>query len=138
MPDVLADLATTLALSKGETTNIPVCNRSVLHSLDKCDHENSNSITIPTNDEEDWRTPLIEYLKHGEALWAYRTMHRAATQATPYSMVYGVEVVLPLESQIPSLCIAVEEGLTVEDNAYLRLEELEALDKKRLETQQQL
>ncbi|KAL0291477.1 UNVERIFIED_CONTAM: hypothetical protein Scaly_2636100 [Sesamum calycinum] len=66
MPDVLADLATTLALSEGETTSIPVCNRSVLPSLDKCDHKNSNSITIPTNDEEDWRTPLIEYLKHGE------------------------------------------------------------------------
>ncbi|KAL0423583.1 UNVERIFIED_CONTAM: hypothetical protein Sradi_0893100 [Sesamum radiatum] len=65
-------------------------------------------------------------------------MHRTASQATPYSMVYGVEVVLPLESQIPSLCIAVEEGLTAEDNAHLRLEELEALDEKSLETQQQL
>ncbi|XP_075092155.1 uncharacterized protein LOC142172440 [Nicotiana tabacum] len=38
-----------------------------------------------------------------EALWAYRTTHRTPTQATPYSLVYGVEAVLPLERQIPSL-----------------------------------
>ena len=43
------------------------------------------------------------------------------TQATPYSLVYGVEAVLPLESQIPSLRISIEEGLTGEENAKLRL-----------------
>uniref|UniRef100_A0A2N9I0X6 Uncharacterized protein n=1 Tax=Fagus sylvatica TaxID=28930 RepID=A0A2N9I0X6_FAGSY len=37
----------------------------------------------------------------GEALWAYRTTYRTPTQATPYSLVYGVEAVLPLERQIP-------------------------------------
>ena len=62
----------------------------------------------------------------GEALWAYRT----PTQATPYSLVYGVEAVLPLERQIPSLRIAIHEGLIDEDNAKLRLQELETLDKK--------
>ncbi|XP_047270502.1 uncharacterized protein LOC124899606 [Capsicum annuum] len=41
--------------------------------------------------------------KIGEALWAYRTNFRTATQATPYSLVYGVEAVLPLEQQILSL-----------------------------------
>ena len=53
-----------------------------------------------------------------------------------YSLVYGVEVVLPLERQIPSLRIAIQEGLSNEDNVRLRLEELEALDEKRLEAQQ--
>ncbi|KAL0406168.1 UNVERIFIED_CONTAM: hypothetical protein Slati_3930700 [Sesamum latifolium] len=76
--------------------------------------------------------------KIGETLWAYQTTHWTATQATPYSLVYGFEAVLPLKSQIPSLCIAIQEGLTVEDNARLGLEELEALDEKRLEAQQQL
>ena len=36
----------------------------------------------------------------GEALWAYRTMYRVPTQSTPYALVYGVEVILPLEIQI--------------------------------------
>ncbi|KAL0394674.1 UNVERIFIED_CONTAM: hypothetical protein Slati_4433600 [Sesamum latifolium] len=47
------------------------------------------------------------------------------------------EAVLPLEQQIPSLRIAIQ-GLTEEENARLRLEELEALDEKRLEAQQRL
>ncbi|KAM1404735.1 hypothetical protein ACFX2I_013192 [Malus domestica] len=43
-----------------------------------------------------------------EALWAYRTTHKTPTQATPSSLVYGVEAVLPLESQIPSLRMAIQ------------------------------
>lgn len=82
--------------------------------------------------KKDWHERL------GEALWAYRTTHRTPTQATPYSLVYGVEAVLLLEKQIPSLRIAIQEGLTTEDNARLRLEELEALDERRLEAQQRL
>ena len=60
------------------------------------------------------------------------------TLATPYLLVYGVEALLPLERQIPFLRIAIQEGLTNEENARLRLEELEALDEKRLEAQQHL
>ena len=60
------------------------------------------------------------------------------TQATPYSLVYGVEAVLHLERQIPSLRIAIQEGLTGEENTKLRLQELEAFDEKRLEAQQRL
>ncbi|KAL3527706.1 hypothetical protein ACH5RR_012362 [Cinchona calisaya] len=77
------------------------------------------------------------YQRIGEALWAYRTTFRTPTQATPYALVYGVEAVIPLECQIPSLRIAVQ-GLNEEDNARLRLEELEVLDVKRLEAQQRL
>ncbi|XP_070039712.1 uncharacterized protein [Nicotiana tomentosiformis] len=68
-----------------------------------------------------------------EAVWAYRTTHRTPTQATPYALVYGVEAVLPLERQIPLLRLAIQEGITNEENARLRLAELEALDEKRLE-----
>ncbi|KAL0311676.1 UNVERIFIED_CONTAM: hypothetical protein Scaly_2918200 [Sesamum calycinum] len=66
------------------------------------------------------------------------TTVRTPTQATPDALVYGVETVIPLEQQIPSLRIAIQEGLTEEENARIRLEELEALDEKRLEAQQRL
>ncbi|KAM2220062.1 hypothetical protein ACFX1S_019309 [Malus domestica] len=46
--------------------------------------------------------------------------------------------VLPLESQIPSLRMAIQEGLTEEENAKLQLQEFEALDKRRLKAQQHL
>ncbi|XP_075095151.1 uncharacterized protein LOC142173456 [Nicotiana tabacum] len=49
-----------------------------------------------------------------------------------------VEAVLPLERQIPSLRLAIKEDLTEEENTLLHLEELEALDEKRLKAQQSL
>ncbi|XP_070047111.1 uncharacterized protein [Nicotiana tomentosiformis] len=67
-----------------------------------------------------------------EALWAYKTNHCMPTQATPYSLVYGVEVVLPLERQIPSLRLAIREGIADEEDARLQLAALEALNEKRL------
>ncbi|KAK4389773.1 hypothetical protein Sango_2314300 [Sesamum angolense] len=64
MADALANLATTLVLSEGEMTNISVCNRWVLPSVDTFDHEDSDAITIATTNEKHWRTPLVVYLKH--------------------------------------------------------------------------
>ncbi|KAA0059892.1 uncharacterized protein E5676_scaffold184G001030 [Cucumis melo var. makuwa] len=59
-------------------------------------------------------------------------------EVTPYSLVYGIEAILPLEREIPSLRMTVQEGLTTEVNVKLRLQELEAFDEKRLEAQQAL
>ncbi|XP_070025272.1 uncharacterized protein [Nicotiana sylvestris] len=73
-----------------------------------------------------------------DALWAYRTTHRTPTHVTPYSLINGVEAVLPLERQIHSLQLAIQEGITDEENARLRLVELEALYEKRLEAKQSL
>ena len=45
------------------------------------------------------------------------TTYRTLAQATPYSLAFGVEAVLPLERQIPSLRLAIQEELTEEENA---------------------
>ncbi|XP_074277878.1 uncharacterized protein LOC141601488 [Silene latifolia] len=87
---------------------------------------------VVAKSKRDWHERI------GEALWAYRTTYKTPTQATPYALVYGVEAVLPLEMQIPSLRIAIQEELTEDENDKLRLAELEALDEKRLEAQQKL
>ena len=42
------------------------------------------------------------------ALWAYRTSFRTSTRATPYSLVYGMEVVLHVEIEMGSLRVALE------------------------------
>jgi hypothetical protein len=42
------------------------------------------------------------------ALWAYRTSVKSATGFTPFQLVYGIKVVLPIECDIPSLKLAVE------------------------------
>ena len=42
------------------------------------------------------------------ALWAYRTTVNTATGFSPFQLVRGVESVLPVECEIPSLNLAIE------------------------------
>ncbi|PIN22906.1 DNA-directed DNA polymerase [Handroanthus impetiginosus] len=193
LANALANLAMTITFSEGETTNLHVCNRWILPSFAKFNHEDANAVLALVSDNKDWRTPLIDYLKErmgyywptmvrdcleyakrcetcqlhanfihqpfeplyltpscgnayklaatnyfskwseavplkeveketvmefirfGEAPWGYRATHQTTTQANPYLLVHGVEPVIPLESQIPSLRIAIREGLITEE-----------------------
>ena len=45
------------------------------------------------------------------ALHAYRTVVRTFTRATPFSLVYGMEAVLPIEVEISSLRVLMEAKL---------------------------
>ncbi|WJZ84729.1 hypothetical protein VitviT2T_004322 [Vitis vinifera] len=46
------------------------------------------------------------------ALWAYRTSFRTSTRATPYSLVYGMEAVQPVEIEMGSLRITLEQHIS--------------------------
>jgi hypothetical protein len=54
------------------------------------------------------------------ALHAYRTIIKTSTNTTPYSLVYGMEVVIPLEIEIPSLRILKDLELNESEWAGLR------------------
>ncbi|KAI3465911.1 hypothetical protein Pfo_022574 [Paulownia fortunei] len=152
--DALANLASTLAMPEGEA-RVPICRSWVVPPIfedENYDEDEENHFSfkqrkssmyyaaanglaeafnktlctllkkVITKSKRDWHERIEE------ALWAYRTTFRMPTQATPYA----------LGQQIPSLRIAIQEGLMEKENAHLRLEELEALDEKRLEAQQRL
>ena len=46
------------------------------------------------------------------SLWAYRTSFRTSTGATSFSLVYGMETVLPVEIQMRSLRVALEQQIS--------------------------
>ena len=66
------------------------------------------------------------------ALHGYRTSARTSTGETPYSLVYGMEVILPIKVQIPSLRIMKDEGLNEDDWIQTWFDQLNLIDDKRL------
>ena len=79
-----------------------------------------------TRNRRDWHDHLFE------SLWAYRVTVRTPTQATPFSLIYGSEAVLPLEVQLPSLRVAIQDEVTQDEQVQLRFQELDALEEGRL------
>ncbi|XP_027157539.1 uncharacterized protein LOC113759173 [Coffea eugenioides] len=78
-----------------------------------------------TEKHRDWHEKLPY------ALMAYRTSIRTSTGATPYSLMYGMEAVLPAEVEIPSLRILMETKLEEADWIKQRHEQLTLIDEKR-------
>ena len=54
---------------------------------------------------KDWHE-MLPFVLHG-----YRTSVHTSTGATPFSLVYEIEVVLPFEVEVPSLRILAESEL---------------------------
>nr|XP_009792365.1 PREDICTED: uncharacterized protein LOC104239435 [Nicotiana sylvestris] len=55
-----------------------------------------------------------------EVLWAYRTMPKTSTGETPYSLVYGTDVVIIVEVGEPSLRYSNESGPKIEYKTWTR------------------
>eukprot|EP01018_Ginkgo_biloba_P026264 Gb_10067 [translate_table: standard] len=70
------------------------------------------------------------HLQLDHALWAYRISIRTPTGATPYSLVFGVEAILPMEIKLPSLCISLRDLINDEEYRVPCLQELELLDER--------
>ncbi|XP_073263653.1 uncharacterized protein [Populus alba] len=75
---------------------------------------------------KDWQ----EWLPY--ALHAYRTTVRTSTRAAPYSLVYGMEAVMSLEVEIPSLMVLMESEVEEAKWTKMRYEQLNMIIKKRL------
>ncbi|KAE8654967.1 hypothetical protein F3Y22_tig00117034pilonHSYRG00338 [Hibiscus syriacus] len=83
-------------------------------------------ITKTTETYKDWHEKLPF------ALYAYRTTVRTSTGATPFSLVYGMEAVLPIEVEIPSLRILREIKLDESEWIQARFDQLNLIEDKRL------
>jgi transposase InsO family protein len=73
----------------------------------------------------DWDARLFD------ALWAYRCAYKVTTKHTPFQLVCGQEAILPIEIELPSLRVALEERLRDEESLTHRYEMLEKLEETR-------
>ncbi|XP_014627107.1 uncharacterized protein LOC114373199 [Glycine soja] len=77
---------------------------------------------------KDWHE-MLPFVLHG-----YQTSMRTSIGATLFSLVYGMEVVLPFEVEVPSLRILVESGLEESEWAQALFDQLNLIKGKRLAT----
>ena len=62
------------------------------------------------------------------ALWAYCTSFRISTGATPYFLVYGMEAILLVETEMGSLRVVLEQQIYETEWARARFDQLNLLD----------
>src|ERR1051325_10671204 len=75
---------------------------------------------------KDWHE-ILSFALHG-----YRTTIRTSTGATPFSLVYGMEAVLPIEFQITSIRVLQDTQLDEDEWVQTRLDQINLIDEKRL------
>jgi len=75
---------------------------------------------------KDWHE-MLPFVLHG-----YQTLMRTSTRTTPFSLVYGMEVVLLFEVEVPSLRFLAESGLVESKWALTRFDQLNLIEGKRL------
>eukprot|EP00253_Pinus_taeda_P028150 PITA_28150 len=68
-----------------------------------------------------------------KALWAYGITWRNTTGHSPYELVYGKEVLLPIEFQVKTFKMAVQLGMDLLEAQKHRLEQLNEVDEIRQE-----
>nr|CAN72038.1 hypothetical protein VITISV_034349 [Vitis vinifera] len=82
----------------------------------------------------------LEYQIHGDLIHAPPSELHALTSpwpfsvwgATPYSLVYGMEAILPVETEMGSLRVALEQQISETEWAQARFDQLNLLDERRL------
>ena len=107
---------------------IKICNSTPYYAQANGQAESTNKIIknnirkVIDNNPTCWDELL------SEALWAYRTSKRLSINTTPYSLVYGQDVVILVEITVSSLKVAKQNQLSHIDYESAMLAELDDID----------
>ena len=82
---------------------------------------------------DDAKGRWVEELSH--VLWTYRTTPRKSTGETPFSMTYGTEAIIPLETGFPTLRTS---SFNLSSNNELLKKSLDFIEERRESTKVQL
>jgi hypothetical protein len=66
-----------------------------------------------------------------EALWAYRVSKNGAIQVTPFLLVFGQEVVLPVEVNLQACRVAKQNALSAKEYGELMIDKIDEMSESR-------
>ncbi|XP_070020638.1 uncharacterized protein [Nicotiana sylvestris] len=125
--DALSALASSLTLP--DQAEVIVCQKLVVpppNEVEGEENELKHLVAVSKDEKEEWRQPIIDYL-------SYEILPENPRRRTKIRFLH----LTSFTTKIP-YTEAIQEELTNEENARLRLAELEALGEKRLESQRSL
>jgi hypothetical protein len=94
--------------------------------------ESSNKTLVKVIKKKIEDNPRIWHEVLFEALWAHRTRH-GATKVTPFELVYGQEVVLPVEVNLGAYRLAKQNNFNIESYYTLMMDNIDEVTDKHME-----
>jgi hypothetical protein len=101
---------------------IKLLNSSPYYAQANDQAEASNKVLIKIIKKRIKDNPRRWHKKLSEALWAHRTSRHEATKVTPFELVYGQEVVLPVEIGLQSLRVTGHGSLSAKEYHELMMD----------------
>jgi hypothetical protein len=108
-----------------KSTKIKLLNSSPYYAQANGKAEASNKVLVKIikkrikDNQKRWHEKLLE------ALWAHRTSRHGATKVTPFELVYGQEVVLPIEVSLQHLRITGQDYLSAKEYTELMMDKID-------------
>jgi transposase InsO family protein len=108
-----------------ESIKIKLLNSSPYYAQANGQAEASNMVLIKIIKKRIKNNPKRWHEKLSEALWAHRTSTHRATKVTAFELVYGQEVVLPLEIGLQSLRVTGHGSLSAKEYHELMMDKID-------------
>jgi hypothetical protein len=115
-----------------ESLKIKLLSSSPYYAQANGQDESSNKTLIKLIKKKIEENPKRWHEVLSEALWAYCISKHSTTKVTPFELVYGKEVVLPMEVNLDDLQIARQNELSVVDYHNLILDRLDEVSDERV------
>src|SRR5664279_733401 len=115
-----------------ESLGIKMLSSSPYYAQANGQAESSNKILIRLIKKKVQDYPRRWHEVLSEALWAHRISRHEATKVTPFELVYGQEVILPVEVNLAALRFARQNDLLADDYCSMMMDNIDEVADKRL------
>jgi hypothetical protein len=116
-----------------ESYRIKLLNSSPYYAQANSQAKSSNKILIKLIKKKIEDNPRRWHEVLSEALWAHHISRHGATRVIPFELVYGQEVILPVEVNLAAYRLAKQNELSAVDYHDLMMDNIDEITNKRLQ-----